>query len=165
LAFAAVTYYDIRTRGPTQPRCRGVQHCSPARIAEQASGEEVLVSWEESKLFPVSVTGVKVPKCWPSWAGGCSRAQNAGRGFLQPGGPKSPSVGTALVLLWAEPNGARPLPPWHTRALHSHVYHGCCGTGQLLLKGPGTRSSAGQRNPVAAACSKDPRRPRPSAGP
>ena len=71
--------------------------------------EEVLVSWEESELFLVSA-GVKVPKCRPSWAGGCGRAQNAGRGrqeqrvlpgFLQPGGPKSPAEGTALLPLWA----------------------------------------------------------------
>ena len=69
----------------------------------------MLVSWEESELLPVSVQ-VKVPKCQPSWAGGCSRTRNAGRGsqkqhvlpgFLQPGGPKSPSMGTALLPLWA----------------------------------------------------------------
>ena len=119
------------------------------------------MSWEESEPFPVSVRGVKVPKCRPGWAGGCSRAQNAGRGsqkhcvlpgFLQLGGTTSPSVGTALLLLWAEPNGAGPLPPWHSRALHSHVSRGCRGAGQLLLKGPGTSISAGQRNPVAAVC-------------
>ena len=107
--------------------------------------QEVLVSWEESEPFPVSVRGLKVPKCRSGWAGGCSRAQNAGRGsqkncvlpgFLQLGGTTSPSVGTALLLLllWAEPNGAKRIPAERVPALGCDNHHLISPLGNTLPK-------------------------------
>ena len=138
-----------------------VQHCSPARSAEQASGEVLVFLGGEQAVLCVCARseGAKMPAQLGRWV---QQAQNVGKGsqnhcvlpgFLQPG--------SQTPFPWAQPcscsregqNGARPLPTLAQQSPSLSCVPWVLWHWPALAKGPpGTHNSAGQRNPVAAVC-------------